>query len=221
MLDKHTVDWTKGEKVWSSLPLPPSRWRDSSSPRLCPAAHLLPPHARSAAAPRAGARHTQKVWKPKRAPDETFFLAGVNLISCPAPRPATLPTSSPEFLPIEFKALIVSHKASSPWGCSEATRPPALQVQGDKAVSSGCRLELLCHPALGSCLVGLSDACKSSGMLWRLRRWGCQRSRKGGRSVAAQLACWICVRGRQVHNQLFLLFLDLCVCLKICTSSAI
>jgi len=31
----------------------------------------------------------------------------------------------------------------------------------------------------------------------------------------------LCVCGWQVHNQLFLLLLDLCICLKICTSSAI
>lgn len=74
-LDKHSVNWMKGRMVWSYLPLPPAGGGDPSSPRLCSDAHSLPPHARNVSrrlTPWAVSRHTQKVWKPKQAPDRIF-----------------------------------------------------------------------------------------------------------------------------------------------------
>lgn len=61
----------------------------------------------------------------------------------------------------------------------------------------------------------------SSDVSWGLRWRGCQRSRKGGTSAAAQLVHWNCVWEAGSQTAIFLLFLDLCVCLKICTGSAI
>ena len=192
MLDKHTVEWTKGRKVWSYLHLPPARPRDPSSSQLggwgraaCP----LPPHARSTAAPWAGMRQVQKVWKPKQAPGETFSLAGANFTWCPSPWRTTLSTSSSNSSKQSSKHWLWAIKPLLP----EATRPPALQVKEVKALSPGRHLELIPQLALESCLVGLSNAHKSSGLSWRLRRRGCQRSMKGGRSAVAQLARWICV----------------------------
>lgn len=136
----------------------------------------------------------------------------LNLLSitfCPQPHPDSSKQSSKHWL-WAIKALVLENaqKTLEPQPCwCRGTR------QSLQAVNRSSFPILL-----------FKAASWAPAMLWRaqaLGQQGCHRSRKGGRSTIAQLPHWACVWGWQVHWQLFLSFLDFCVCLKSCTSLAI
>lgn len=170
------MDWTKGRKVWSYLPLLAARGRDPSFPRLCPVAYPFPPHARSMTAPWAGVRHqTSEDLKTQASTRWNLFLGSseLNLVS----------TTSTNHVAHQLiwippiKALILSQKTSFPWECSEAT-----DTQHSRCMETGQSLQavtwssfpiLLWKAALwASAMLGRAQACWNGWSNGDVRRVG-------------------------------------------------